>query len=42
VSRTVTAELQLLEFPDPSVTLQENGVEPSAKVEPEAGEQLKA
>lgn len=37
VSRTVTAESHVLPFPDPSVMLQENGVEPSVNVELEVG-----
>lgn len=42
VSRTVTLELQELEFPDPSVALHEIGVDPIGKVEPDAGSQLGA
>ncbi len=34
VSRTVTTELQLLLLPDASVTAQENGVDPTGKLEP--------
>ena len=40
VSCTLTVELQLPGFPDPSATLHEKGVEPSAKVEPEVGLQI--
>ena len=40
VSRTITVELHVLLFPDPSMTLHDKAVEPSAKVEPEAGTQL--
>ena len=40
VSRTVTVEVQELEFPDASVALQDTFVAPSGNVEPEAGVQL--
>ena len=42
VSCTVTVVPQLLEFPDPSVAPHEMGVDPSGKVEPDAGMQLDA
>ena len=40
VSRTLTTELQLFEFPEASVTLQVKGSVPIGKVDPDAGTQL--
>lgn len=37
---TVTVKPQELEFPDPSVALQETDVDPIGKIDPEAGVQL--
>src|SRR3989449_4650247 len=42
VSLTVTLELQELEFPEPSVALQETLVVPSGKVDPDAGQLVEA
>lgn len=39
VSCTFTMELQLLPLPEASTTLQENGVEPRGKTEPDGGTQ---
>lgn len=40
MSTTVTPEPQELEFPDPSMALQDMGVDPRGKVEPESGVQF--